>query len=209
MPTTPSRTAPGEDQEEIYLDDGQEAKLPGLDPFFGRWIKHLRDSAAINTVSNYAISLRICVLFLTEVAGGTMSVDAFSQLRPDDIKRMQHEMLDQGHQPNTIVVRMAALRGFARFLHTHCGIRCDGVIISRLLVYGRSVRHIPAKEDRDNLLDAVRRHDVDGSWQEFRTRAGWDEKTPGFWHRSDLPSRRSGEAPSSAGGVDQAKVPIP
>jgi len=79
MPKTLNRTAPGDDQGDIYRDNGREAKLPGLDPFFGRWIKHLRDSAATNsTVSNYAISLKICVLFLTELAGGTMSVDAFS-----------------------------------------------------------------------------------------------------------------------------------
>jgi integrase/recombinase XerC len=172
MPKIRSRTAHGDDQEDIYFDNGREAKLPGLDPFFGRWIKHLRNSAAADsTVSNYARSLKICLLFLTELAGGTMSVDAFSRLRPDDIKRMQQEMLGQGYKPRTIEGNMAALHGFARFLHTHCGIRCDGVIVSRLLTYGRSERHVPANEDRDNLLEAARRHDVDSSWKEFRTRA--------------------------------------
>jgi integrase/recombinase XerC len=164
--------APSADQEEIYLDDGREAKLPGFDPFFAAWIKHLRDSAgAHNTVSNYATDVRICVLFLTEVMGRVMSVDTFSRLRPDDIERMQQAMLNVGYQPNTIVVKMAGLRGFARFLHAHCGIRCDGIIISRLLIYGHAERYISPSEDRDNLVEAASADYLDGSWQEIRTRA--------------------------------------
>jgi integrase/recombinase XerC len=84
---------------------------------------------------------------------------------------MQQTMLDVGYKPNSIIVKMAGLHGFARFLHSQCGIHCDGVIVSRLLVSGRSKMHGSPAQDSDNLLEAACTDNLDNSWQDFRTHA--------------------------------------
>ncbi|MBH5397262.1 site-specific integrase [Bradyrhizobium sp. CNPSo 4010] len=171
MPKILKNAAQDGAQADIYLA-GREAKLPGFDPFFAMWINNLRgNSAADNTVSTYAIALRSCLQVLSEVTGADVSVDAFRRLGPNDINKMQEAMSNAGDEPNTIVVKMSALRAFARFLHDHCSIRCDGILVSRLLTYGRGDRHVLESEDRGSLLGAARSDHLNSSWQEFRTRA--------------------------------------
>ncbi|MFG3593056.1 tyrosine-type recombinase/integrase [Bradyrhizobium sp. RDI18] len=153
----------------VFLEDGRPAELPGFDPHFGRWVAQLREQQkSHSTLCTYPPALARCIATLQAICGTEVTVWTISSLEPAIFEQMQQQMLEEGAVDRTIMVRMAALRSFAKFLN-RCGYaRCDALLVSHLIDFAPRSLHTPGEEDCNNLIPS----DEQGiTWQTLRNRA--------------------------------------
>jgi integrase/recombinase XerC len=173
MRTLPAceKTPPNQD-DVVFLNDGRQAELPGFDPYFARWIKHLRErQKSPSTVSTYAQAFPPCMESLRSIAGTDVTVRTISHLRPEIFEQMQQRMHEEGARDRTIKLRMAALRSFGRFLLEHEYARCYGLLMSRLCNFEQPSLHIPGRDDWDNLVEIITKEPSVINWETVRNRA--------------------------------------
>jgi integrase/recombinase XerC len=156
--------------EGVFFENGSEASLAGFDPYFAGWIQSLRSAKkSRRTEGAYAIGLSKAVNVLSEIAKQPVTVDSFSRINSDRLQLMKEYMRrNENASDRTIGVRYAAIRSFAKYIHTVGDIPCDDILIANWDAQDEVSAHCPSVEDCKELIEAKEFDPEQGKWEDLR-----------------------------------------